>query len=1005
MRRLGFAMGWVLTAGAAGAQGYTPEEAAARMTVPPGFAVSLVESEPAIAQPVAIEFDDRGRLWVVQYMQYPNPEGLKRVEVDRWSRTTYDRVPEPPPYGPKGTDAITILEDTNGDGRADKRTNFVEGLNLCSGIAFGHGGVFVLQVPYLLFYPDLNGDDIPDSDPEVCLVGFGMEDAHSVANSLTWGPDGWLYGNQGSTVTANIRGIEFQQGVWRYHPRTKAFELFAEGGGNMWGLDFDETGHELSSTNWGPYLMIHAMQGAYYIKSFGKHGALHNPYAYGYFDHVTHHDPAGGHVTVGGMIYQGDSFPPEYRGKYIGMNLLTHNMYWAEMIPKGATFESRNLGELMNSNDSWFAPSDMTMGPDGALYIADWHDKRTAHPDPDAEWDRSNGRIYRMAYDGTAPIAAMNLHDRTSEELADLLEHDNVWFRRRARVILAERRDGSILPRLREQIAGANPRLALESFWALYVSGGFDDATPAALLEHENPAIRRWAVRFIGDERRATESLADRLREMAAADPDVHVRAQLASTAKRLPAPEGLAIAAALTARDEDAADPAIPLLTWWAVETHAMNAIDETLARFATDAQWATAMGAETILPRLIRRYAADGSEAGDRACIALLDGAEGERAAILLASLESGLQERGQSIGGVAGGGLFGAFAEADAPVEEESAEAPPVHPDLAAALLARYRAAPDDGLLSRLAVRLGDEQAYAAVKAQAFTGETDRRIEALKILARFGKDDCIAPLSAAVAVDGDAALRLAALDALRRYRDPAIADTLLAVYAGAGETMRTRLRDALFSKPEWTAAFLAAVEAGAVPTDDVPLTQLRVIAHHEDDALNELVEKHWGRIRAGTPEEKLAEMRRLNNELRAAKGDPVLGKKVFADNCLKCHQLFGEGGTIGPDLTQANRLDREYMLVSLVDPSFMVRKEYQQVIVRTVDGEILNGVMAASPPGTITLFNANAEATTLPNDQVEEIRESPLSLMPEGLVTTLPGDDIRNLFAYIEQNAAEH
>ncbi|MBL8850672.1 MAG: dehydrogenase, partial [Planctomycetaceae bacterium] len=270
------------------AQGLTPHESVARMTVPDGFEVQVVAAEPLVRQPVAIEFDDRGRLWVIQYLQYPNPEGLNRVTVDRFSRTKYDRVPEPPPHGPRGADRITILEDTNGDGSMDAGRDFIDGLNLTTGIAFGHGGVFVLNVPYLLFYPDRNRDDVPDGDPEVCLTGFGMEDAHSVANSLTWGPDGWLYGCQGSTVTANINGIEFQQGVWRYHPVTKQFELFCEGGGNSWGLDFDATGRLLYSTNWGGHILLHGVQGAYLVKSFGKHGALHNPHAYGYFDHAPH---------------------------------------------------------------------------------------------------------------------------------------------------------------------------------------------------------------------------------------------------------------------------------------------------------------------------------------------------------------------------------------------------------------------------------------------------------------------------------------------------------------------------------------------------------------------------------------------------------------------------------------------------------------------------------------------------------------------------------------------
>ncbi len=277
-------------------QGFSPAEAVKRMQVADGLEVGVYASEPQIRQPVAITFDEKGRMWVIQYLQYPAPNGLKPVKVDQYLRTVYDRVPEPPPQGPKGADRITICEDTDGDGRADKFTDFISGLNLATGLAIGHGGVFVVQSPYLLFYPDRNHDDVPDGDPEVLLSGFGMEDAHAFPNSLQWGPDGWLYGAQGSTVTAKIRGIEFQQGIWRYHPLTKQFELFAEGGGNTWGVDFDRRGEIFASSN-GGHVMFHQVQGAYYIKGFSKHGELHNPHSYGYFARIPYPDSRGGHVT------------------------------------------------------------------------------------------------------------------------------------------------------------------------------------------------------------------------------------------------------------------------------------------------------------------------------------------------------------------------------------------------------------------------------------------------------------------------------------------------------------------------------------------------------------------------------------------------------------------------------------------------------------------------------------------------------------------------------------
>ena len=297
-----------------------PRDALKTFKIADGLEMRLVASEPLIRQPLSISFDDRGRMWLLQYIQYPNPEGLKPVAVDEFLRTKYDRRPDPPPKGPRGHYIIAILEDTNGDGVMDRTKPFLTGLNLASGMALGYGGVFVAQPPYLLFYRDANHDDIPDGDPEVLLTGFGMEDAHAFANSLTWGPDGWLYGAQGSTVSANIRGIEFQQGIWRYHPRTKQFELFAEGGGNTWGIDFDRVGNLFAGGNtYEP--LCHHVQGAYYVKGFGKHGPLHNPYSFGYFDPVKHIGPFGGGLTGGFSIYQGGAFPARFDNAVIAPNM------------------------------------------------------------------------------------------------------------------------------------------------------------------------------------------------------------------------------------------------------------------------------------------------------------------------------------------------------------------------------------------------------------------------------------------------------------------------------------------------------------------------------------------------------------------------------------------------------------------------------------------------------------------------------------------------------------
>src|ERR1051326_3663314 len=333
-----------------GAEGLAPTDALRHMKVADGFQVSLVASEPEIRQPLSIGFDPRGRLWVIQYLQYPAPAGLKAVSVDQYLRTKYDRVPEPPPRGPHGADRITICEDTDGDGRYDRFHDFVDGLNLASGLAIGYDGVFIVQPPYLLFYPDRNHDDVPDGDPEVLLSGFGMEDAHAFANSLTWGPDGWLYGCQGSTVTSNIRGIGFQQGAWRYHPRARQFELFAEGGGNSWGIEFDRLGNLFAFGNTVEWL-VHHVQGSYHVKGFGKHGPLHNPHAYGYFPASPHHGFAGDSLKGGAVIYQGGAFPKRFDNALIAPNGRHSAVRWSTIEPRGSTFASRFAGDFIRSEE------------------------------------------------------------------------------------------------------------------------------------------------------------------------------------------------------------------------------------------------------------------------------------------------------------------------------------------------------------------------------------------------------------------------------------------------------------------------------------------------------------------------------------------------------------------------------------------------------------------------------------------------------------------------------
>lgn len=1013
------------------AQGYAPDEATSRMHVADGLRVELFAAEPLVRQPVCIEFDDRGRLWVIQYLQYPNPAGLARAKVDRYSRTVYDRVPEPPPHGPQGADRITILEDTNSDGRADESKDFLSGLNLTTGLTFGHGGVFVLNVPYLLFYPDRNADDQPDGDPEVLLSGFGMHDAHSVANSLTWGPDGWLYGCQGSTVTSSVRGIEFQQGVWRYHPLTHEFELFCEGGGNSWGLDFDSAGNLIYSTNFGGYVALYGMQGGYLVKSFGKHGALHNPYAFGYFEHISHAEFQGGHVTVGGIFYNGTTFPQEYRGKYIGGDLLGHAVRWHSIERTKSTFRSANGGELLAANDTWFAPSDVTLGPDGAVYVTDWHDRRTAHPDPDADWDRSNGRIYRVQAVNAQPVPHVDLHQLSSEQLVEQLTVDNGWYARRALRILSERRDAIVIPSLRECAIGqASSSVRLSALWALAVSDGLDEATLLSLLSDSDENIRAWAVRLAADSKKCgirsaefgieddstddvralpfpfqievSPALAQRLADLSVTEPSDRVRAQLACTARRLAAKQALPILAALVKHDEDASDPCIPLLIWWGFERHAVTAVNDILNVTCSEDVIDRPVMRDFVFERLIKRYAAEGTTAGLVACARLIESAPSQQQRWLTA-LDEGLQLiNSESATGFGDGGLYTRFAGTAGKRGTELKRVGEIPPSFAALWSKVWSPDTTDPVVLRISARLGlaaaSERAVALVSSDA--APLDVRRAAIEIAASSGDEQVAELLLAFIGTDQPIALQIDALHALSRFDSTAVVTRLLDLYPNSPPEIQGAARDLLFSRPAWASNFVDRVEAGAIDSKQVPADSLRAIALHNNPELNSRVRKHWGQIRSGTPGEKLAEMRRLNNDLRAASGDSNHGRELYTKHCATCHRLHDVGNMVGPELTHANRKDSEFLLASLVDPSAQVRTEFLSFVVQTTDGRVLTGLLADQTPSAVTLLDAKNQRVTVPRAAIELMQESDASLMPENLLKPLSPQELRDLFAFLQQ-----
>jgi putative membrane-bound dehydrogenase-like protein len=966
-------------------QNNSPEVALSKMQMADGLKATIVASEPLVRQPVAIDFDDRGRLWVIQYLQYPNPAGLNRIKVDRFSRTQYDRIPEPPPRGPNGADKITILEDKNGDGRADKAHDFISGLNLSTGFAFGDQGVYVLQAPYLLHYKDANQDDIPDSDPQVLLTGFGMDDAHSLANSLTWGNDGWLYGLQGSTVTAKIRGIEFQQGIWRYHPPTDRFELYAEGGGNMWGLDLDRSGNLIASTNFGPHIALDVLQDAYYWKQFGKHGPLHNPFAYGHFDHMRHENPKGGHVTAGGIFYQADQWPLKYRGKYIGANVLSHWVSAFDLIPDKSTFKTKQTDLILNSHDPWFAPNDLALGVDGNIYVADWHDERMAHPDPDADWDRTNGRIY-MIKSIADQRPGMGLIDDISKlgtaELVDGLSSANLAIVRRSRRILKERHDkeSSSLLKSAWDHPNTTEQIRREILWTMISQQSQEikasivtDDLLKDCLKQSDAVIRRSAIQFIGDRNTTVSTdLEKALTESIQKETDLRILGQYAATSGRL---GSIVIWESVVKRSSSVSnDPQLALRLWWSSEKIARSHLKQMAESLEQLDHENIPVIDQTIIPRFIQMLANQGGDfAGDwlAKIIKSSKSLRNKRLAIILESL------RGAS-------------------------------PKLTGKMWSDYitKAYGDESgniIVWEIAARMGQtkpREDASKISVQGQSSIPDKTLAAYLITAADLKWEdwsslCLSSLKAHSPIT-----RAAAWQAMGRLMSDREIDVMINEYPASSNSMKAQIRDLLLTRPDACQKLLESVESGRIPKADFDLNQVARMESLGSLVLKEKAFRIWGRVQSATPEERLAEVRRLNNDLRAADGDLAKGRVLFTNHCGRCHKLNGEGNAIGPELTGANRTDRQWLLTSLVDPSGVVRKEYQSQILEMKDGRVMDVLIISQTGGLLKVIDSQGKEFQVIAGEVIDRRDSPTSLMPDGLYKLFRPQELRDLFAYLQK-----
>jgi putative membrane-bound dehydrogenase-like protein len=962
--------------------GLAPEQAAREMTLPPGFSATLFAGEPDVKQPIAFALDDRGRLWVAEAYTYP----IRAAEG-------------------QGKDRILVFEDTNGDGKFDRRTVFMEDLNLVSALEFGFGGVWVGAAPYLMFIPIKDGDaPQPAGKPQILLDGWAYQDTHETLNTFTWGPDGWLYGCQGVFTHSNVgkpgskdsERTKINAGVWRYHPTRHVFELFAEGTSNPWGIDFDEHGQCIVEACVIPHL-FHMIQGGRFQRQANSH---FNPYIYDdiktFADHVhwvgdkdrphagnsRSGAAGGGHAHAGLLIYQETQWPEQFYGRLFMNNI--HGACINMDVPErsGSGFVGHHAPNFIEFNDTWSQIINLRSGPDGSVYMIDWYDKNQCHHNDPNGHDRTNGRIFKVRYNGGPD----NKNGHAQQDLAqasdaELLEiqirkagvHDgDTWQARHARRLLQERAAaGKLQPDTFKAAASFARREPEENqqlrlLWATQDVGLLDEAGASSLLPSPHEYVRAWAVQFLCESNTPSSEIMTTFAQMARSDRSPVVRLYLASALQKLPLEPRWQIVENLAHRDEDAKDRNLPLMIWYGLEPLC-----------ALDSQRSLTIASSSKLPNLlnfaVRRCAAANMPASMRAITSLLENVLDEAKQLeALRGLSFAMQGR-RSAPMPDGWDRVEAKLGSSADVEVKS-------------------------LTQALSMTFGSPGAVASLKKTVMDKSAPlsaRRSACDALLAAHAVG--LAPLLQELLTDKE--LQGPALRGLAAYEDNKTSAAILNVYGSLDGTHRRDALNTLAARVVSAKAMLAAMKEGQVPGKDVTAEVVRQLRNLKDPLVDQEVQSVWGVMRdsAADKQKEIGHYKQVFAAGGSQPGDASRGRAVYARTCQQCHTLFEVGGKVGPDLTGSNRGDLDYLLQNIVDPNAVIPNDYKAWSVETTDDRSLTGLLKQQDAKSVTLVTAN-ETLIIPRNEIKTLKEGALSMMPEGLLQTLNDQEVRDLIYYL-------
>ncbi|MDA7497282.1 c-type cytochrome [bacterium] len=973
---------------AASTPALSPEAAQRQFTVPEGFEVRLFAAEPMVVNPVTMTWDERGRLWVLELYEYPSGA----------------------PEGTKGRDRIKILEDTDADGRADKVHVWADGMSLATGLILGDGGAYVGQAPHLLHLKDTDGDDRADSR-EIVMTGFGLEDRHELLNGFTWGPDGYLYMTHGVFTHSKVKnpddpnddGVIMNAAVARFHPRTKKFEVFADGTSNPWGVDFDAKGNAFVSACVIDHL-FHLAPGGLYSRQAGQ---ATNPYAYELLPSIVDHRH---HMAAysGVQVYLGDKYPEEYVGKVMMGNIHDNAVHADMLTPKGSSFVSSEWQDFLRSDgDGWFRPVSEQVGPDGNLWIADWYDKypcyQNARADPEGV-DRVYGRIWRVVYTGgnddqVAPsrnIVDMNLAALSSGVLTQLLGHKNIWHRKMAQRLLSERgEEGFGEPVLHPETPihklfenGTTLEARLTALWALHGTGLLRAGDLSDAAEDSEPAIRAWVARLIGERGYAFIESIDVLSKLAA-DPDPTVRLAVAvacrqfvsgsltvNTPPRYPLNEVVTggVLSELFKASAGNDDPTLHFLIWMALEPlieadpmHAVLYYEMELTKKLQPL-------ASKIMRKMMRRV----SDMGDD---------------VILAQVAAGLNGLGDGADEVLVAALEGLVEGQRGRVKEVDGDA-----IKAIGKLSQHENGSVASLAQQLGTIWGDASALKLVLETLVDEDVSQqdRLRAIEVAGQNKTNVTREALMDLVASDASNPLKVAAVQALTNAGDDSTSYILVKGWRDYSPSVRRAVATLCTARREWRWPLFNAVEKEKIAPGEVPPKVIRALANARERGDREKTLKFFGRVNKTSAEKRalIAKKRRMVLE---GKADLAKGHELAKTACLVCHKLYDEGAEIGPDLTGVGRSSLNALLSNVIDPNEIIGQGYENVIVETKDGRTLSGRLVEETDTRIKLVNLGPIEYVVAKDQIVSRTVSEMSLMPEGL-DALPDEDFRNLIWYI-------